>query len=96
MGENGRREDQERAFARVQEEAMISKRGWGVEGGCMRGERRALTMRGSRKTVEGVQLGSEVRLRCLRLSHQPVSSRLPAITGGARCLQSNTIRFSVL
>lgn len=32
MGENGRREDQERAFARVQEEAMISKRGWGVGG----------------------------------------------------------------
>lgn len=34
------------------------------EGGCIRGERRALTMRESRKTVEGVKLGSEVRLRC--------------------------------
>lgn len=53
-------------------------------------------MRESRKTVEGAKLGSEVRLRCLRLSHQPVSSRLPAIIGRACCFQSDTIRSSVL
>lgn len=39
-------------------------------------------MRESRKAVEGAKLGSEVRLRCLRLSHQPVSSRRAAIIGG--------------
>lgn len=62
----------------------------------MRGERRALTMRESRKTVKGVKLGSEVRLGCLRLSHQSVSSRFPAFIGRACCFQSNTIHFSVL
>lgn len=53
-------------------------------------------MRESRKMVKGVQLGSEVRLRYLRLSYQSVSQRLPAIIARACCFQSHTILFSVL